>query len=922
MGLDSNFAHGTGGAKAFQILDGIIAACISSAQYASSVGKVPTADTYLSIGKRLGALLSSEVLLVAAFGKVGTIECSSTAALHDAAALCRAWLEVLLDHEPSWIRFPIQHLLAPLLRARHWPVEEFLGRAKYATAWPYARFLKNDPPPCKYADLEMDLRFWGTGPLLKVLKNRLNAFTKLNNHLWWSQLQGVKRGCAPARDVHIGASLSDHACVMGTSPANPLTDDFVEKFKYRLERFGAHVFHDKLDGPRKTTVVKLLNKDDLPPIEPTTGASWEYNCCKTTREGLFEDVTGADWIHHPSTLAKQVEKWHKKVYDKSGATLPEAKQKCSPAMAAAEIRDLIYKAVLPALGLNTDLDKMVEVRPGVVREIRTYMPVVDLPELYSKFAHKSVKIIPLCEPLKIRTISKGNCANYWSSRTVQRLMWKKVQSITPCTLIGEPLQQRHLTDLVERTRSIALKAGLPAEFFTHWVSGDFKGATDYLDIRLTKIVFEFFLARLKPSEDEEAYATNPDWDWLISRLRDVIYEQKLVYEHVAFEAEVMQANGQLMGSPLSFPILCLINLLCYWINLEDQLEILVPVEELPVLVNGDDILFMSPAPDLPFYEGWKDSITAAGFRLSIGKNYIHHTVLTVNSENWWWNGSYTEPSFHRTKHLDVGLLQNDNSAQRLENRTLPLAERLQRVLEGAHAKQRAWNRLRHYYLKEIKQWTQEGKYNVFASLQAGGLGVTRPPELEVHYTNFQKRFAGWMRHHLDSFTTLDDASVETLKLQVTKEPTYYGQPVCRYHNYKVKWHSREQADLLTEEDPGLVIAIDEVKSSRFLPDKLVLGACNASYTMKTRKGFHKAFKACVVPKGNPEAPDRILLRDFQRVAALLPKSHSEPSPEREARTEGLQTARVRRISGRSVSSDEQSVRSTALGRNGCRHHAS
>jgi len=58
-----------------------------------------------------------------------------------------------------------------------------------------------------------------------------------------------------------------------------------------------------------------------------------------------------------------------------------------------------------------------------------------------------------------------------------------------------------------------------------------------------------------------------------------------------------QTNGQLMGSVLSFPYLCAANLICFMravTRVCGLRNLPVPsVKDLPVLINGDDILFIS-----------------------------------------------------------------------------------------------------------------------------------------------------------------------------------------------------------------------------------------------------------------------------------------------------------------------------------------
>jgi len=111
-----------------------------------------------------------------------------------------------------------------------------------------------------------------------------------------------------------------------------------------------------------------------------------------------------------------------------------------------------------------------------------------------------------------------------------------------------------------------------------------------------------------------------------------------------------------MGNILSFPILCLVNLagwLLSYVRHEKMSEGVVGDKEynsvlsllkvaldrgyltweeldiLPVLINGDDILFQA---DPGHYQTWCSVIGELGFKKSVGKNYYTNRFFTVNSE--------------------------------------------------------------------------------------------------------------------------------------------------------------------------------------------------------------------------------------------------------------------------------------------------
>ena len=142
-------------------------------------------------------------------------------------------------------------------------------------------------------------------------------------------------------------------------------------------------------------------------------------------------------------------------------------------------------------------------------------------------------------------------------------------------------------------------------------------------------------------------------------------------------------TGQLMGSPLSFPILCSINVASYRATLAEYMGRDMEMNDLPVLLNGDDICFM--ANDV-FYALWKKWITRAGFTLSLGKNYISPNYVTINSQGFLWSGG---SSFKQLPAFSTGLLLEHAetgkvTAMRSGIRQQPEASKWTEVLRSAH----------------------------------------------------------------------------------------------------------------------------------------------------------------------------------------------------------------------------------------------
>jgi hypothetical protein len=259
-------------------------------------------------------------------------------------------------------------------------------------------------------------------------------------------------------------------------------------------------------------------------------------------------------------------------------------------------------------------------------------------------------------------------------------------------------------------------------------------------------------------------------------LRSVLYEQDINYpENLRRQfpglEPVRQETGQLMGSTLSFPILCTVNLCAYWSALEEYTGREIDVQDLPVLVNGDDILFRC---DDRLYGIWLQKTRDVGFELSLGKNYVNPDYLTVNSELYFFDKK--KRSFHRQGCLNAGLLTGQTKITgRMGAKLAPMWDYYNEVTRWAVDPVRATKRFFHYHSESIKNLTGDGKFNVFVSPMKGGLGFKKPEGYETQVTPFQRRYASFMddqlRHDPENFEKLSLIQERSKNI-----PRYYHKP--------------------------------------------------------------------------------------------------------------------------------------------------
>lgn len=230
------------------------------------------------------------------------------------------------------------------------------------------------------------------------------------------------------------------------------------------------------------------------------------------------------------------------------------------------------------------------------------------------------RIVPILESCKVRWVSIGEAQPYYRAKAWNRLVYRQMPKHPAFELTGRPL----IVDDVEG------KLG----GFKYLLSGDYKGATDTLDPWWSNLTLELITQRLYARADHQN--SMGDWHTRMLGLQGMLTGHDMVYQPPPIEVDGVkvkqepitfsQKTGQLMGSFLSFPILCVLNAAVNRCFLEPSLE--SPIAELPLLVNGDDVMM---AKDDPFL-GWKAHIGLVGLRPSLGKNYVHTHVCCLNSQ--------------------------------------------------------------------------------------------------------------------------------------------------------------------------------------------------------------------------------------------------------------------------------------------------
>ena len=255
----------------------------------------------------------------------------------------------------------------------------------------------------------------------------------------------------------------------------------------------------------------------------------------------------------------------------------------------------------------------------------------------AKFESALVVPVALPEPLKVRVITKGPAVTYFVLKRFQKWMWTNMAHQKTFQLIGTPVT----SEIVNKT----LKSLLDGE---SWCSGDYKASTNNLKSWVSETIIDA-LAPIMGLNDDEVQLFKTALTGHVFRHEISENDHRIVYSR--------QLNGQLMGSIVSFPLLCIANAsICRWaIELGEGRDRLL--NQCRLLINGDDTVFPTNKPG---YDSFKVIAGAHGLSLSDGKSYFTKNFLQINSMEYRLGvvqGPYgPREEYVNVPHLNLGLM--------------------------------------------------------------------------------------------------------------------------------------------------------------------------------------------------------------------------------------------------------------------------
>lgn len=358
--------------------------------------------------------------------------------------------------------------------------------------------------------------------------------------------------------------------------------------------------------------------------------------------------------------------------------------------------------------------------------------------------------VAVTEPCKVRIVTKGPECVYYYLKGLQKFLWGTLK-VHPCfELIGQPISEELLA---KRFGDLPLG--------TTFVSGDYKGATDNLRARLSRAACRAISSALALSE-----------------LDTLLFEKALVGHTLCYKGvdsdgnktvtRCSQTNGQLMGSPVSFPILCVVNAaICRYAmetdatfngdpsedNWESYEGSLLSLTRARLLVNGDDCVF-AIGEEFRFCL-WEKIAARAGMESSVGKTYVSSDFIQMNSTTYVVSqlpevGTW----FTEVPYINFGFCSPFDPKGGRERTYRDLPGLAREFLRGHPAERR--DAMMGWFLRDHAQVlkTIPSGMSYWLPSHLGGLGLPITRKLDsTCFSEFQLNFAEFLLHHSEEPTT-------------------------------------------------------------------------------------------------------------------------------------------------------------------------
>lgn len=574
----------------------------------------------------------------------------------------------------------------------------WLQRCKYILTYPLAKYLKNELPS------NPDKTFSFSGPLRNWVKPKLNAFNDENSRFWYSWFQ-AKRSTLPLSETIISESYKKHfETLTKMDPGDDITIDAI---------FQQKAFIETLEMIRKDLTENYKHGKEFIDCHAKTSACFTFPRSKGGQQNYLRVVSDLSSYSTKSFQQGETED-----------SYLSHDTPVSPVLHSMGYRPWVYTKE------GIIYDYVFEVScPDGEHEWKTLKDALKNHDLERKL---DCIIQAVLEPNKIRIISKGEALPYYACKPLQLAIAKALKKISCFELTGRPV---NLEDIYELS-----KMALPTDL---WFSIDYSAATDGLSIKYSMRILNYITQDL-----------DPEFKKLINQ---VLGPHRLYYpDSSAKKTDYWgdMTNGQLMGSILSFPILCIANLGVYLLTTAEHQKLWSTFERLNATrINGDDMVYAAPK------ELWAKHVEIGkkvGLEMSVGKAYTHREYLNINSTSFHCPLHKMKPvsklPMREIGYLNVGLFFGQHKVQgKIEvaeshsgKAKEGIVANINCLLSGARQKKKIslLKKLlkvqKDTILEETSTVTRSGQKivrNLFTPISLGGMGVRSPDGWKFRISN-------------------------------------------------------------------------------------------------------------------------------------------------------------------------------------------
>jgi hypothetical protein len=363
------------------------------------------------------------------------------------------------------------------------------------------------------------------------------------------------------------------------------------------------------------------------------------------------------------------------------------------------------------------------------------------------------------EPLKFRVITKG-VSSLTCLRRLQSFLLKKWADMEFSSMVP---------DFEDRLRH-RMESDEFRNDGDNYISGDYSSATDNMHMDATLTAMSRILTNLGLAETRIGMAALKSFSG-----GTIVYPDG---------ERVRQTRGQLMGHPLSFPLLCIINLSTYMrtLGITRRLDVL----RSPLVINGDDILFRG---EIGHHDRWRSCSAKVGLEVNEVKTYVHKKFYLINSIL---AKAGAGKVVYYNRALAIG-----HGVKNEPVRMVTQADTLWKALE--HPRPRAQALGRQHLMETIRAKLPQGRGafepNWFVHKKLGGLGLENDGR-EFRITFNQRKVATYAMRHLEETLILEklgdkpvsvDAALQYLKkVRPSYESTEFIGPFQRNEDFELQ----------------------------------------------------------------------------------------------------------------------------------------